>query len=85
MKALAIVTSSAALLIVSVLPAIAVSDSQARQVCLEAAAASHNQPAGNIQVRKVKASASGAEVNLVVDDVEVNCMVTADGKVRYVN
>ncbi len=85
MKTIAIASAVAALLAVSVLPAGAVSASKARQVCINAAATQHNELKGNIQVRKVKAGKSGAQVNLVVKDVEVNCMVTSGGKVRYIN
>ncbi len=85
MKTIAIIASAAALVAVSVLPAAAVSASKARQVCVNAAATQHNELRGNIQVRKVKAGKSGAQVNLVVKDVEVNCMVTSAGKVRYIN
>lgn len=86
MKTVAIVASTvAALMAVSVVPAGAVSASKARQVCINAAATQHNELKGNVQVRKVKAGKSGAQVNLMVKDVEVNCMVTSGGKVRYIN
>ena len=86
MKTVAIVVSAvAALMAVSTIPASAVSASKARQVCINAAATQHNALKGNVQVRKVKAGKSGAQVNLVVNDVEVNCMVTSAGKVRYIN
>lgn len=85
MKRLAIAAAVAALVAASVLPAAAVSADKARQACINAAAASHNELRGNIQVRKVTTGKSGAQVNLVVKDVEVNCMVTSAGRVRYIN
>lgn len=86
MKTIAVLVSSVAVLTaVSVAPAFAVSASKAREVCINAGATQHNALKGNIQVRKVKAGKSGAQVNLVINDVEVNCMVTGSGKVRYIN
>ncbi|MCX5479897.1 hypothetical protein OSH08_12835 [Kaistia geumhonensis] len=85
MKFAIVLSSVAALTAASMTPALAVSSSSARQACINAAATQHNALKGNVQVRKVKAGKSGAQVNLVVNDVEVNCMVNSAGKVRYIN
>ena len=86
MKTIAIaLASAAALFALTALPASAVTTSAARTACIDAAATQHNEMKGNIQVRKVKHTKSGAEVNLQVKGAEVNCMVSPKGKVRYIN
>jgi hypothetical protein len=63
--------------------ALAVSKSDAETMCINAAATSNNALRGTIQVRRAKPHSAGYEIGLVVDGRELNCIVTAGGKIKY--
>lgn len=63
--------------------ALAVSQSSAKNICINQAAIKHNALRGNIQINRSKVRSNTYEFGLVIDGSQFNCIVTKGGKIRY--
>lgn len=83
MKIAVAAVSIAAFLPLIPIEAQAVTQSAARNICINKAAIKHNSLRGNVQINRARIHSDSYEFGLVINDAQFNCIVTKGGKVRY--
>jgi len=83
MKIAVAAVSIAAFLPLIPMEAQAVTQSTARNMCINQAAIKHNALRGNVHINRAKVRSSTYEFGLVINDAQFNCIVTKGGKIRY--
>ncbi|MBN9026848.1 MULTISPECIES: hypothetical protein [Kaistia] len=83
MKIAVAAVSIAAFLPLIPIEAQAVTQSAAKNICINQAAIKHNSLRGNVHINRARIHSNTYEFGLVINDAQFNCIVTKGGKVRY--